>query len=791
MLTLSSGERAGVRASQITNFISSTVTTKANIKSILCSTLLLCHAFVSPLLADDVITNVMSPIVSYQYPDDFNTQALTNGGIISPIVSYQYYEWPGDDVLGLSGSRPVSYFYPGNDGPLIPLHGRVTGPSGTALPGASVSAAFGSIPLAQTTTDMNGNYSLSLGAGLYALTVSVSGHAKSSRVLTLSAGTAAQNFQLAALPAAPGLQDVSRSPTVNYAAGQMGELKVFDGANFVSLNDGNAPHLDRMTIVMTHGFASNPEAWAKGMAVQMQTKGVTLDVANILCWDWHEAAIGPLSQLPVAYSSTGEQGIGLGRELQTHLGVGYFKELHFLGHSLGTLVNATAVNYLRGDKLGHEEVSQIHWISKPIHVTLFDHAEAANLLNQNMLYDGISVNLVEAWDRLESGADYTWDLKRSMPVSPTWADNFVSLVGSGHPNAVNVLLQKASLLFGPVNPHSYSWWWYGNSVANPTDALNPLGFQRSYEYVRATGLPISTFPPASTEFPQGSWYQQVASSSDVLALERQQTLGQRIGTLANNVVHGTIGAVQTVGNVAVEIRDGAQAAGQWIVGGFDYVGNRALQGKQSLVNLFDSAVLRLQLQTTSPSSPSSTALRGGPQPQDADAGGGVSNSPPMAWLPIRFPANATAMAFDFTVEGNPMDDVLVCGIGTNNLFSVQAKYVPTNTFSASRLIDVSAWAGTTNELFFGFLGGTSTNAALQIENIRFYSLEQPRLEITRAGNALLLSWPTTAAGYSVESTVELSGPNWQPMINAPVVVDDRYVLTNSAPAISRFFRLRQ
>ncbi len=86
-----------------------------------------------PALADDVITNVMSPVVSYQFPNDFATESLTNGGIrssivsfqylentssalsnggiMSPIVSYQYYEWPGDDILQLHRSPFVSYYY--------------------------------------------------------------------------------------------------------------------------------------------------------------------------------------------------------------------------------------------------------------------------------------------------------------------------------------------------------------------------------------------------------------------------------------------------------------------------------------------------------------------------------------------------------------------------------------------------------------------------------------------------------------------------------------------------------
>jgi hypothetical protein len=254
------------------------------------------------------------------------------------------------------------------------------------------------------------------------------------------------------------------------------------------------------------------------------------------------------------------------------------------------------------------------------------------------------------------------------------------------------------------------------------------------------------------------------------------------------VVRGASGVVEVAGDVTAQVMDGAQAASQWISSGFDYVGGVAAQGGQTLVNLYDSAVLQLRLHTTPPAQPKPLALRGGPHPLD---GGGTSNSPPMAWLPIQFPSDATAMAFDFTVAGDPVDDVLVCGIGQSNLFSLEAKYIPTNTMSASRLIDVSAWAGTTNELFFGFLGGTSTNATLTVENIRFYSLAQPRLEIYASGNVTLLSWPSTAGGYVLESTPSLASPLWEAATNAPVISAGRYVLTNSWSDQSRFFRLRR
>lgn len=64
----------------------------------------------------DLNLNVMSPIVSYQYSEDFSKSALTNGGIMSPITSYQYFEWPGNTVLNLLSSPEVSYLYPYDDG---------------------------------------------------------------------------------------------------------------------------------------------------------------------------------------------------------------------------------------------------------------------------------------------------------------------------------------------------------------------------------------------------------------------------------------------------------------------------------------------------------------------------------------------------------------------------------------------------------------------------------------------------------------------------------------------------
>lgn len=181
----------------------------------------------------------------------------------------------------------------------------------------------------------------------------------------------------------------------------------------------------------------------------------------------------------------------------------------------------------------------------------------------------------------------------------------------------------------------------------------------------------------------------------------------------------------------------------------------------------------------------------GPTPRPQDDGPGGSNTEPMVWVPVLIPSGAVVAAFDFTVAGDPVDDVIVCGIGTNNLFSIQAKFVPTNGISASRLIDVSGWAGTTNEIFFGVMGGTSTNCTVQVENIRFYSLQPPRLGVQVASGSVILTWPSSSGGYAVECTPTLAGANWQTITNAPSVSGSVYAMTNAVSEGSMFYRLRK
>ena len=114
------------------------------------------------------------------------------------------------------------------------------------------------------------------------------------------------------------------------------------------------------TIVLTHGFASDPSMW--NQFAQQYPSGV-----NIVAWNWGVDA-SLLAGLGFATSRTDHEGTMLGESLVAALGTAYNKQIHFFGHSLGNLVNASAVNLFE---------AQTHDNTKT-QVTIFDDAEIAN-----------------------------------------------------------------------------------------------------------------------------------------------------------------------------------------------------------------------------------------------------------------------------------------------------------------------------------------------------------------------------------------------------------------------------
>jgi hypothetical protein len=767
-----------------------------------------------PVFAGDVITNVMSLVVSYQYQEDsssagvlspivsyqyFNIIGESGTTNSSPVVSYQFFEWPGDDIVRQLSSPPVSYFYqPGGNAATIGLEGRVTDINGVALNGVTVSAMIYLTPVAQSKTDANGNYQIpALITGVYDVSATDLTHQTSIRALTLNASTADQNFQLRPIPVLPDKVQMARPPLTYSVDAKDSRLLVYNGTIFEPVDKNYVPSPSLITIVLTHGWVPGRpdrsimdkpfDRWPTNTAAQLISAGINENIARIFAWDWRYAAMDQPPAPSGAVDLTPDQGVALGEALTNALGVNYSQPIHFVGHSLGTLVNAAAVNFLHGDPNGSaRRPASSRALTSPVHLTLFDEAQLAEAFGNQILQQSLDTSALDALNSVNAAAP---NGQSPLPNDYYWADNYESLVADTLSGAVNIWLQKAPRLESDLG-HGYPMDWYGHSITNSTNTKNPLGFQNSFEFSRKNGRDFVK----PNNFALGSVYHQIPTESDELALESVTGLHKGLGLLPDVALSdlsvGKQNTINFVGKVEVAFENTAEKAATSVSQAFDYVTDIAARGGQAVVNFFTSSVLKVKL-TSGPLAISSDRLAANqPRTLRADTAGNNSGNEAMIWLPIQIPTNSVAMAFDFQISGDPVNDVIVCGIAETNLFTLQAKYVSTNNASSSRLIDVSAWAGTTNDLFFGFMGGTSTNATLQIENIRFYSLSIPQLDIRSSGDIITLNWPLTAGGYVVESTPTLLPPVWEAITNAPAISGEHYSLTNSWTDQSRFFRLR-
>ena len=120
------------------------------------------------------------------------------------------------------------------------------------------------------------------------------------------------------------------------------------------------------------------------------------------------------------------------------------------------------------------------------------------------------------------------------------------------------------------------------------------------------------------------------------------------------------------------------------------------------------------------------------------------------------------------------------------------RFIPVDVAQNSGYLDVAQWAGQNAEFFFGITGGTSTNATVAVDGLRFYTEARPVLEAQPAGNQLVLSWPITATNFVLEASSTLSFSNvWSVVTNVPAVTGFQFSVTNSPESQSGFYRLRK
>jgi uncharacterized repeat protein (TIGR03803 family) len=86
-----------------------------------------------------------------------------------------------------------------------------------------------------------------------------------------------------------------------------------------------------------------------------------------------------------------------------------------------------------------------------------------------------------------------------------------------------------------------------------------------------------------------------------------------------------------------------------------------------------------------------------------------------------------------------------------------------------------------------YAGGSSPDGAF---NGTVFSLALPQLAIIRSGAGVILTWPTNAAGFVLQSASNLVSPaDWTAVSPGPVVLNGRNTVTNSLASGTRFFRL--
>ena len=99
--------------------------------------------------------------------------------------------------------------------------------------------------------------------------------------------------------------------------------------------------------------------------------------------------------------------------------------------------------------------------------------------------------------------------------------------------------------------------------------------------------------------------------------------------------------------------------------------------------------------------------------------------------------------------------------------------------------------GTTIDLFLFSTSPDLMDKYTQAELDQLLINPRPTLAVSRAGKTALLSWPTSAAGFVLESTATLSPQSWVPVTTPWVVVGDQNSVTADASSGTRFYRLRK
>jgi hypothetical protein len=420
------------------------------------------------------------------------------------------------------------------------------------------------------------------------------------------------------------------------------------------------------------------------------------------------------------------------------------------------------------------------------------------------------------------------------------------MVGIQRDEAVNVcLLQPAFTFTDPVTAHGYAHEWYRWSVNlggfTPPAAPPAIGFRRALEFA-------GTFPPSGTGTSAGSlWYENVGSADSLDLLHQPNPrdfeanalilgayavqAGARLNSALANLYGAGFSVVYQLGEATADgllyagrewVYEPLDATGRFVMKSYEtgiealgevggsiifHTGNVVSEIGEKAGNLWDATLDHARdaanafdpdYATTSPmlSPVFRFRLRAGNAAPAASGEQAIAassaNQPPYLWLHVNIPEKAGFMIFDFAVTGDPREDRIVCAINEVNVFSLAGKFAPAGVPSSTELIDVSAYAGQSVELFFGLTGGTAVECETVIDSIRFVTMPDPKIGIAASGVNVAVKWPAAATGWTLEATDSLTAPNWQPVsLNGVTVESGVATLEQPASGSRSFYRLRR
>lgn len=751
---------------------------------------LTCHALATE-------PDTFSPVVSFQYQESL---ADSETIITSSVVSFQYYEWPGNENLTFQNSPAVSYQYHDTSPQIVvqPMSqllrvGAIATLAVTAAgpPPLSYQWIFNGQPIANATGISISRLGLKNGvAGSYSVVVSNGYGSTPSATAQLIVYDAPATVK----PALPSLVSVfgSLSPaqTAIPRLPSSTQLKVMSG----TMIDPN-----KMTIVMTHGWMNSSADWPTMMAAALAPFA---DTANILAWDWTDNAHLLLSS---SASRTVSEGMALGSALMDSLGPYYDKPIHFMGHSLGTIVNCTAANYIHGDHRPHGDLRPDTEKYSPTNtqMTLFDEAELVTAVKGLRIMADVLLggsNPFAVRDSLDQATNF---FSHVIPAHSRWIDNYISLVGIPHPEAANVMLWRNNYL-DVLQSHGYAVTWYQATVANPgeSDMGSCWSFERgtilqaplapSY-FLQSIDLNEGDNVVSQTNFYEAGISQMSAAANRIVAYPTKKIAQglSAVATVVSAVSSPTNTILKYVGSIGASIGESFSTPKDTPVY-LDTAGSTAAYfvptGQTAANSLQANWDLQFNIQ------------QGTVQPQKIQNGirtmalNATASGPVYTIIPVHVPNEAVGLTFEYSIAGSAVDEFMTMGIGTSNEYTMETKFLDEGAWNGTPVISVSDLRNQDVELVFALNGVNATpTGVLSIRNIQFYIPPRPQLSLEKTGDSLTATWPLSAQDWTIETTTDLSNPNsWEEVNQAPVDNDVFHTQTfDVTGATKAFFRLKK